>query len=225
MKAAQADFSGDRNLGMYAKSSDEFCISGRNLLEKDAKTLKDVLKVDVIEATIFNTDLIGIFAAFNSNGIVLPKLIFESELKHIRSVASKHGMNVSVLDTKYTAVGNMILCNDRGCAVSESVEDRELEKIESCLGVKTEKLSLAGLDNIGSCGVATNRGCIVHRDASEEEIKKLERTLKVDADIGTANFGSPFIGGCIVANSNGVVMGNHTTGPEIARIMETLDLL
>ena len=225
MKAAQADFSGDRNLGMYAKSSDELCITGKNLLEKDLKVLRDALKVDVMEATIFNTDLVGIFGAFNSNGIVLPKLIFDSELKAIKKELAGRGMNVCVLDTKYTAVGNMVLCNDKGCAVSDAVERKEASKIAECLGVGVEQLSIAGLSNIGSCGLATNRGCIIHRDAGEEEIEKLENILKVDVDIGTANFGSPFIGGCIVANSNGVVMGNHTTGPEIARIMETLGLL
>jgi translation initiation factor 6 len=70
--------------------------------------------------------------------------------------------------------------------------------------------------------VATNKGCFIHRDAKENEIKKIEEILKVKADIGTANFGSPFVGSCFFANSNGAVVGNSTTGPEIDRIYETL---
>jgi translation initiation factor 6 len=225
MRVAQADFSGDRNLGLHAKSSDKFCLVGSLVTEKDAEVLEKVLKVKIVRASIFNTEFVSIFSAFNSNGIVLPKLVFDSELKSIKTLAKKFDMNVSVLKTKYTAVGNLILCNDNGCVTSNLIPNSDRKNIEDCLGAEVTSSTVAELDNVGSCGLATNKGCIIHRDASEDEIKIIGDALKVPVDIGTANFGSPFIGGCIVANSNGVVMGNQTTGPEIARIMETLQLV
>ena len=78
------------------------------------------------------------------------------------------------------------------------------------------------MNNVGSCGVATNSGCLVHRDIEENEIKKVESILKVDVDVETANFGSPFVGSCIIANSKGAIVGESSTGPEVNRIMETL---
>ena len=65
----------------------------------------------------------------------------------------------------------------------------------------------------------------MHRDTKEEEIKLIEDVLKVEIDIGTANFGSPFVGSCIIANSNGTIAGLSTTAPEIERIAETLNLI
>ena len=131
-------------------------------------------------------------------------------------------MNVTVINTKFTALGNLVLCNDKGAVMSSVISKKEKKKIEDCLGVGGEYGSLASITTVGSCGIATNKGCLVHRDASEEEIKVVENILKVPVDIGTANFGSPFVGSCIIANSNGAVIGESTTGPEVTRIMEAL---
>jgi translation initiation factor 6 len=85
--------------------------------------------------------------------------------------------------------------------------------------------TVAGLNSVGSCGIANNKGCVLHRDASEEELDNFQKILGVNTDVGTANFGSPFLGSCAVANTHGLVAGRSTTGPEITRMMETLELL
>jgi len=135
------------------------------------------------------------------------------------------GMNVKVLDSNFTALGNLILCNGHGALVSKLFTKREKKSIENCLGVEACFSTAAGIQTVGSCGVVTGKGCLLHRDASEEEVKIAEEVLKVKADIGTANFGSPFVGSCIIANSKGAIIGESTTGPEIIRLQETLDLL
>jgi len=97
--------------------------------------------------------------------------------------------------------------------------------IEDCLGVETEYCNLAGMSTVGSAGIATNKGCLLHRDASGDEIKIVEQILKVNVGIGTANFGSPFVGCCIIANNNDVIVGESTTGPEITRMQEALGFI
>jgi translation initiation factor 6 len=99
---------------------------------------------------------------------------------------------------------------------------RDKKKIEDCLGVSTELSTIAGMDVVGSCGVATNLGCLLHRDVREDELGLIQDILRVETDIGTANFGSPFVGACVIANSKGAVVGESSTGPEITRLMETL---
>jgi len=81
------------------------------------------------------------------------------------------------------------------------------------------------MSTVGSAGIVTNKGCLLHRDASGDEIKIVEQILKVNVGIGTANFGSPFVGSCMIANSHGAVVGESTTGAEITRLMETLGFL
>jgi len=44
----------------------------------------------------------------------------------------------------------------------------------------------------------------------------------VPADIRTINYGGPLVGSGLVANENGYVVGNDTTGPELGRIDDAL---
>ncbi len=111
------------------------------------------------------------------------------------------------------------MCNDKGCLISKHLKTYK-KKIKSCLGVEVEVGTVADLEVIGSAAVATNKGCLCHRDTTEEEIKLIEKLLKVKADVGTVNYGTPFIKAGILVNSNGVVFSEQSTGPEMGRIDE-----
>jgi len=220
-RVERLSFFGDPNVGLFAKASDKLCLVGKAVLKSDRDIIEDVLKVPVIDITISNTNLIGIFAAMNSKGIILPKIVTEGELKEI----AKLDLNFGVIeDTIYTALGNLILCNDKGAIVSPLLE-KFIDIIEDVLEVKCEISTVANLNIVGSCGKANNKGCLLHRDATEDELKVIEKTLGVEVDIGTVNFGSPFVASGIITNSNGIIIGGETTGPEVARVVEALGFL
>lgn len=225
MRVLQTDFFGDHNVGLFAKSSDKLCVMGNNISAGGASKIHEALGAEVFSTTIANTELAGIFCALNSNGIVLPKIVTDHELNLFKEKAERKGMSVATLGSKFTAIGNLILCNDKGAVISDFLSSKDKRIIEGCLDVEADYGSVAGLQSIGSCGIATNRGCVLHRDASEQELDNIQEILKVDTDIGTANFGSPFLGSAGFASSKGVVVGESTTGPEVTRIMETLQLL
>jgi translation initiation factor 6 len=225
MKVLLTNFHGDHNLGLFGKASDKFCILGNFVSERNKEQTEDVLKVKTVRITVANTDLVGVFSCINSNGILLPKIATVREIELLKNMKRELDINLEILNSKFTALGNLILCNDRGAVVSRNFSKKDKKRIGDCLGVESEFSTIAKMDVVGSCGVATNKGCIVHRDASEEEVKKIEEILKVQIDIGTANFGSPFVGSCAIANSNGAVVGESTTGPEINRIMGVLELI
>jgi len=225
MKVLQTNFHGDPNLGLFGKSSDKFCILGNFIQDKTAQKIEDALNVKQIKLTIANTDLVGIFCCFNSNGILLPKIVKETEIEKFKILEKEFGIELKILKSKFTALGNLILCNDNGAIVSDVFSKKDKKIIEDCLSVGSEYGTVAGMSIVGSCGVASNKGCLLHRDASEKEIENVENVLKVEADIGTANFGSPFVGSCCFANSSGGVVGESTTGPEINRLMEALGFI
>lgn len=225
MQIAQINFHGDHNLGLFGKSSDKVCILGNFVPDKSLEKIESLLKVNVLKTSIANTDLAGIFCCMNSNGLIIPNIANEREVARLKILKKKFGMNIAVLGTTFTALGNLILCNDKGAVISKVFSKKEKKRIEDCLGVESEYASVAGITTVGSCGVATNKGCLLHRDAAEEEMKLIEDVLKVPVDIGTANFGSPFVGSCMIANSTGAVIGESTTGPEVTRIMEALGFL
>ncbi len=224
-KVIQADFQGDHNLGLFAIASDNFCLTGNIVSKEVSNTIEKVLDVSVVNAAISNTDLCGIFAVMNSNGMLLPKIVYDHEVERIKELVKEFDINVQVMDSKYTAVGNLVLCNDKGAILSKLFSVKEIYKIKDCLGIETEVSTVANINTVGSSGIATNKGCLLHRDAQESEINLIKDLLKVDADIGTANFGSPFVGSCMIANSNGCVAGLSTTGHEITRLMEALKFL
>ena len=66
----------------------------------------------------------GALACSNSNGVLLPSFADEEEIEAIKSAAD---LNVTVMDTKKTAYGNMVLANDQGAIVDPRIRKRRSE--------------------------------------------------------------------------------------------------
>lgn len=216
----RTNFRGDPNLGFYTVSTDDFCIISSNLMKKNIERMKDVLKVNMIKASVAGSEFVGLFAAANKNGIILPHISKKEEI----NIFKKLGFEVYVPNIKQTALGNLILVNDKACLISHDLEKIK-DKLEEFFGVPVETGTIAGLDVVGSAGFVTNQGLLVHRDCTEKEMIFLEKFFGVKAGVGTVSFGSPFVGASIVANSNGFVISEQTTGPELQRIDEALGFL
>jgi translation initiation factor 6 len=129
------------------------------------------------------------------------------------------GLNFAVLKANETAIGNLILCNDKGCIISDMLS-RFRKEISDALGCEVETGKIAGLDIVGSCAAASNVGCLCHREAKEEELKRIEEILKVKTDLGSVTYGTPYIRSGIIVNSKGAVVSEPTTGAELGRIEE-----
>lgn len=205
-------------IGIVSFTTEDFTIARTDVKEDKIDKISSVLGTKVLQTTIARTDLVGIFLAGNKNGILVPNLIEERELDAIEDAFS---CNVMSLDTKFTALGNLILANDKGCVISPFLSSMK-EDISSFLGVEVEEGIIGGYKNVGSVAVATNKGCLVHPDASPEKIEWLKDVLKVPVDHSTANKGVGYIGGCMAANSKGVIVGDFSTGPELGRIDDVL---
>ncbi len=221
----QLNFFSDNNLGMYARATDKILLVGSSVSDSLVEKIASKMKTVAVKTTVANSELVGIFCCLNSNGLVLSKIATDDEIKTFQNLTKEFGMNFSILKTKFTAVGNLVLCNDKGVIISDYFSQKNRKLIEDCLGVESMQATIAGMPIVGSAGIATNKGCLLHRDTSEDEIKIVEEVLKVNVDIGTADFGSPFVGCCVIANSNDVVVGESTTGPEITRMQEALGFL
>ncbi len=217
---ATLDFNGDPNLGLFTIPTDDFCVVGNTLMKKCRKEIRDLLDVETLEARIASSELVGLFSAANRNGIALPRNCRDSEA----SMFKKAGLNVFKADIKQTALGNLILLNDKGCIIPKEIKKTKAD-LEDCFGVPVEIGTVAGLSIVGSCAFASNRGALAHINCSEEEMEHLESVLKVKGDIGTLGFGSPFVGAMLVANSNGFLIPRDTTGPELQRTDEALGFI
>jgi len=214
-KFLRINFNGDPNVGLYGFATDSYCVLGANIQQKVLQKIKETLNIEIITSSITNTELVGLFASGNSSGLILPRIAEDYELKNLK----KLGLNVKILNSRETALGNVILCNDKGCLLAYQLRKFRKE-ISDVLNCEVEIGKIANLDIVGACAVTSNVGCLCHREASEEEIKRIEEILKVKVDVGSVSYGSPFIKSGIIVNSKGVVFSEQTTGAEMGRIDE-----
>jgi translation initiation factor 6 len=214
------NFNSDPNIGMYGFATDSYCLLGIELSEKILEKLKKTLQVDIKVARVFGTQLIGLFCSGNENGIVITKMAEPDEIETIKKLLPN--LNVLVIPTDVTATGNMILCNNNGAVISPALKKHKA-KISKCLGCPVEVTTIAGLEVIGSAGIASQRGCLCHREASEAELDLIQKTLKVKTDLGTVGSGNPYIKSGVLVNTKGVVASEESTGPELGRIGDVFE--
>jgi translation initiation factor 6 len=190
--------------------------------QQKAREFADWLQVKLAYTSISGSVLAGALACANSNGMLLPNSIREEELSQIRSVFDG---NITIMETKKTAYGNLVLANDKGAVVDPRFKDADLKKIADTLGVEVFPGEIAGLPYVGSLAVATNKGVLAHPLLKEEERKVLEQAFKVPIDVGTINCGIPYVGTGLIGNSHAAVAGSMTTGPEMFIIGNALDVV
>ncbi|MGL4669092.1 MAG: translation initiation factor IF-6 [Methanobacteriaceae archaeon] len=215
------NLTGNPNLGVYITVTDNIAIIPLNLPEVMENALKEALEVETIRTTIAGSNLNGALAVGNSNGLIVSPHALDKEVATIESF----GINVSRLNDKYTAVGNIIAANDNGAIASNLLSIESKKIVEKTLDIKVESASIGGFNIIGSLICATNKGALLHPQTTTKELELAEKVFKVEGNIGTVNHGIGLVGACSVANSKGVVVGEDTTGIEMARIEESLGFL
>jgi translation initiation factor 6 len=207
------------NVGLFLRTNNETLLLPFGFAETKAKKLKEYLEVEkVVHVSVAGTRLIGPMTVMNNNGILLPYTVSDDEIRLLKQT----GLNVERLESKFTAIGNLISANDKGAIVSNLFKGEADQNIKDILGVPLQTLSIGGYVQVGSMIVATNAGAIVHPMANDSEISKISEILQIEAEPATVNGGSPFLSSGIIANFSSVIVGNLTTGPELIMISRGL---
>jgi translation initiation factor 6 len=213
---------GSASIGVYSLANDLVVVIPKIVPLEKAERTAEWLKVKLVHTSISGSVLIGAFACANSNGILLPNSVREEELAVIKSL---FGGNMTVMETKKTAYGNLVLANDKGAVVDPRFKEPEIRQIADTLGVEAVPSEIAGLPYVGALAVATNKGVLAHPLLKDDERKVLEDVFKVPVDGGTINCGIPYVGTGLLGNSHAAVAGSMTTGPEMFIIGNALDVV
>ena len=213
---------GSPSIGVYSLATEKMLIVPKSVPTKKAERLSQWLKVKLVHTTIGGSILAGALAYANSNGILLPSFVREEELQSIK--CGFEG-NITIMETRKTAYGNLVLANDHGAIVDPRLKSSDVQAISETLCVETVPSEIAGLPYVGSLAVATNKGVLAHPLLKEPEKKTLVDVLKVPVDVGTINCGIPYVGTGLIANSHAAVAGLLTTGPEMFIIGNALDVV
>ncbi|MEM4348494.1 MAG: translation initiation factor IF-6 [Candidatus Anstonellaceae archaeon] len=220
MSVAKASNFGNPHIGIFAKASEKMVIADISSSPKLLQALS-LLGKEIVQCTFGGMGMVGLFAAFNSNGIVVPPCSTNKEIEPFK----KLGLNVAVAQSQFSAAGNNIAVNDFGGIANPMLPKEELKKVQDCLGVEIVQMKIANYFTAGSLVLATNKGFIAHNRATEEQIKELESVLRVPGQNCTLNTGTTFVSLCAIANSQGALFGELSTGFEIGRASEALGLI
>jgi len=213
---------GSSSIGVYSLATDRILIAPGSVPIKKAERLSEWLKVKLVHSSIGGSILVGALACANSNGILLPSFVKEEEIEAIQRCFKG---NITVMETRKTAYGNLVLANDHGAIVDPRLKTPEMQKISETLCVEAVRGEIADLPYVGSLAVATNKGVLAHPLLKDSERKVLEQVLKVPVDVGTINCGIPYVGTGLITNSHAAIAGLLTTGPEIFIIGNALDVV
>ena len=213
---------GSASIGVYSLVTEKIAVFPKMFPLEKAERMAEWLKVKLVHTSIGGSVLAGALACANSNGILLPHFVREEELACLRSLFEG---NMTVMETKKTAYGNLVLANDYGAVVDPHFKEPDLRQIADALGVEVVPGEIAGLPYVGALAVATNKGVLAHPLLKDEERKILESVFKVPVDVGTVNCGIPYVGTGLIGNSRAAVAGSLTSGPEMFIIGNALDVV
>jgi len=212
---------GSPAIGVFVFANDELAIVPPDIGEKELSLIEKELKVSSVAKTkIGGSVVIGVLVAGNNHGILVPRTILDDELEELKRHVGD--LNVLVLESRENALGNLVLANDKGAVVYPHFSKKVLKQIEDVLGVEVEVGFIGKSPLTGSCGVANNNGVVISVNAFDDEVELVESVLKVPASLSSVNGGTTHIRSGLVANNKGFVVGEETTGPELARIVEGL---
>lgn len=221
MKLFKTSLHGNSNIGLYGFCNDHYCLLAPEFTPEQVATIQDVLKVPIYQIKIAHTSLIGALVTGNSRVLLVPNITDDPELMVLKRLK----IPFHVIPSKITALGNAILCNDAGALVHREYSADVKKIIRQALNVRLHPGEIGDTEVPGSCVVHNRRGAVIHAFATQEQIKEVEDLLGVPCIKGTVNFGSPLVHSGVLANSNGMVIGNASTGIEIENIYEALGFL
>ena len=200
------------NIGIYTKTNNNFVFIPKGFTQTKTESLAKYLQTDYLITSIANTRLLGILMVLNNHGILLPKTCSQEEIKNLKKGTD---LNIKILDAKHNALGNLICANDKGGIISPLIDKEHLREIEDVLDIEVLQKKIAGYNQVGAVMTATNQGGVIHPEANEKDISIFSNILGINIEPATINGGIPYLSSGILANSNAVVVGTLTNGPEI----------
>ncbi len=207
------------NIGVFLKGNDKYLLVPKGLAQTKSDKLCSSLHVSAVPASVGESRLLGPLISMNNNGMLVSRLAEDVEVGELRTAT---GMNVSRLDSKLTAVGNLVVANDKCALVSPVLDPRAIAQVKDVLGTEVERTPIGEYHQVGSFVVATNSGAAVYPGLDEKEVGRIGSMLGVEAYPTSVNSGVPYVASGIVANSKNAIVGSQTTGPELVFITRAL---
>ncbi len=221
MVIVRSKFFGNSNIGVFLLVTEEYAILPDSRPIANKRLVEKTLEVEIVETSIGESFIIGVLAAGNSSGLIVPEFTTDLEIENIKRNLD---VNVDRVPGRINALGNTILVNDNVALIHPGFSEEAIKIIKKNLKVDVYRGRIAGLPLVGSVAIATNNGILAHPLTDDETLEWLSEKFNMPASIGTVNCGNPYLKVGLVANTKGALAGNETTGPELFQIGQALNL-
>lgn len=171
----------------------------------------------IIQTNVANTSIIGRMCVGNTHGIIFPSTITEKELKTITNQLPEE-VEVATTDDPFSALGNVISCNDKIALVNPSLDSATIEMIQDTLMVEAIPISVGSEGLVGTYTKFTNKGGIVFSNIPAELNEQLSSHLGFELVTTYVNRGSNLVAAGVCANDYALICGMDTTALEISNI-------
>jgi len=217
MPVILADVFGSPNIGVYCFANETVAIVPPGLTARKIAQFAETLGVRVCSTTIASSTLVGALVTGNSNAVLVPHTIRDYELERVQQFSK-----VVPVQTRWTALGNVVLANDQGAVVHPEASSEIVAAISDDMKVTPVRGKVATFPFVGALAVATNKGAMLSPNTLDDERLVIKSALHVEAELSSTNGGLPFVKSGILANSKGAVVGPLTRGAELMQISRTL---
>jgi translation initiation factor 6 len=218
--AVRCKFENSSNeIGVYSLLTNDYCILGYGGPENFYSIFDNELseKMPIIKTTISSTKIVGSMIVGNKKGLLVPSLITDNEMNHLRKYLPEK-IKIQKIDDRISALGNCISCNDSVAIIHPEFDKESEDIIADVLGVEVFKTTVANNPLVGTYSVFNNKGVIVHPSTTMEEYEELSKLIQVQIGAATVNRGSEILrSGCIV-NDWIAFCGYESTSAEIDNI-------
>lgn len=212
-------YESSNEIGVFSLLTNTYCLVGMGNSENFYADFEAELAnhIPVVHSTIANTKIVGAMMAGNAKGLLVPSIINDSELQHLRN-SLPDSVKIRKVDDRISALGNCISCNDYVALVHPEFDKESEELIADILGVEVFKTTVAGNALVGTYSVFNNMGGIVHPATTMEEFEELANLMQVQIGAATVNRGSELLGSGVVVNDWTAYCGAECTSAEIDNI-------
>jgi len=187
-------------------------------MRRKVKAIENELKVSPIPVYLVETLITSPFIIANSNGVIIPDIFERYALEVLSENMKELGVNLEIVESKYTALGNIVLANDQGAVVSPIVSHKIRKTISDILDVEVASTTIGRCSYVGSLAAVNNKYGIASPSIKDDEKNLIEDILDIKIYNGTVNGGIelPSIG--LIVNDKGIIVGEDSDGKELMLI-------
>jgi len=206
MKVKKADYISIPSIGIVMHMFEDFLIaseSEKNNIEK--------MNIDIKKYYVELPIITPYFIEYDNKII-----ISSSAPEKLKEILRKH-FDIIEIDFMENLIGNVFLIGKNGIIYSYGKE-KDVKKLSEKLSLPAYKIKTKYL--FGSISKLYNNKLLISQELSDKIVEKVKEITGYIVDIGSINFGSPYLRYGIEINKEYLIIGKYSTGHEIVKVEE-----